>query len=91
MPFRKWVPLWQQFAWVPGAENLLLVPDRLPFRLNQVERILFAANRHKRDRMRVQDWKFKIQSWRAHEWAGFFRLRHANQYSYGKRQGPLWN
>ena len=34
-------------AGVPGAESLLPIPNGLPFRLNQIERILLAANRHK--------------------------------------------
>jgi hypothetical protein len=35
------------FAGVPGAKGLLLIPNLLPLRLNEIEGILLPATRHK--------------------------------------------
>ena len=47
VPFRKRVSVRNCVARIPGAEGLLIVPYFLPFRLDQMERILSAAARHK--------------------------------------------
>src|SRR5437867_10923195 len=40
------VSLWNHIAGIPRAKSLLVVPDFLPLRLDQVKRILFATARH---------------------------------------------
>src|SRR3954466_12804736 len=40
MPYRKRMLLWQDFPGIPRPESLLAFPELLPFRLDQVKRIL---------------------------------------------------
>ena len=47
MPHREGMALRQLFAGVPGAKGLLPVPGGLPFGLDQVKRILSAADCHR--------------------------------------------
>src|SRR5439155_10452834 len=43
----EWVSPRNYVAWIPRAKGLLFLPDLLPFRLNQMKRILFATARHR--------------------------------------------